>query len=366
MNNEEICSKQISYDSFFSDVIENTNVFTFDPDNSKSQKNKFLKDKTCPVFTYKEPLMVNIKYKDILSSLNVKTSSGPKIIDSILIEKHKELNKKLNLCLSVGKTSFTNKSLSLYGRPNQKLVKKAEEILKEEYDVHPKKTLHNGEVIKGLRATFQEMNIKGWKIKKADMTTSASVIPSLRTFNLKKRERMPKIYLDRLKIHEIGVHVARYENGCLQPLNLFRFGFPNYLSTEEGLAMYAEEQTGVLSPKYKRNYAGRVLAVDSALKSSFSETYKYLCQFFSKQDALKLTIRAKRGLEDTSQPGGFTKDYLYLKGYYDVKKYAKKNDLKSLYYGKISIKYVNKIKELIKLNPPKYLPKFITDKESEN
>ncbi len=69
--------------------------------------------------------------------------------------------------------------------------------------------------------------------------------------------------------------------------------------------------------------------------------YTALCDYFDQEDAFTLTLRVKRGLGDTSKPGAFTKDYLYLDGYYHVKEYVRKGgSLHALYTGKIGIEHV--------------------------
>ena len=97
-----------------------------------------------------------------------------------------------------------------------------------------------------------------------------------------------------------------------------------------------------------KTYAGRVLANDLSLKNSFCAVYNSLLEYFPKNDAWTLTLRAKRGLSDTSKPGAFTKDHIYLKGFLNVKKYAERGgDIKKLYIGKIGIEHVPLLKYII-------------------
>lgn len=357
---EDISRRQISYDEFFAKVTSEIKSFIFNPTNLQSAKNKFLRKGVSPQFEYQEVPDKNKMYQDVLESFCVHEKSGAKFVNDLLVNQHKELNKKLKLCSSVGKSSFTKSSISLYGKPKGSLIHKAEELLSNDYIPHKKTKIHSDEVIKELRTGFRSLGITGWKIRKDDMLNSASVVPTKRTFKLRKRERMQKHYVHRLVAHEIGVHVARYENGCLQPLKLFKTGFPGYLATEEGLAMYSEEVCGVLSKSIMRNYAGRVLAVNYALEGGFNEVYSNLLEFFDKNVAYKLAVRAKRGLFDTTDAGGFTKDYVYLKGYFDVKKFAKKSDVRDLYVGKIGVKDLSGIKKLRSIVQPKYIPGYFS------
>ncbi len=49
--------------------------------------------------------------------------------------------------------------------------------------------------------------------------------------------------------HEIDCHVLRSENGKQQPFKIFNYGFPNYLETEEGYAIYMVNQLGIKTRK---------------------------------------------------------------------------------------------------------------------
>ncbi|GAG24501.1 unnamed protein product, partial [marine sediment metagenome] len=166
------------------------------------------------------------------------------------------------------------------------------------------------------------------------------------------------INLRGLAIHEVGVHVLRAANGYRQPLKIFAIGLPTYLSTEEGLSMYFEEITGNTNNEMLRNYAARVVAVDSLLRDlTFRKTFEKLKSYnFSDEQAWNLTLRAFRG-------GGYIRDHVYLEGYIQVKDFAqKKGDFKALYVGKIGIKDLTLVKDLLKkgiLREAKYIPKFI-------
>jgi hypothetical protein len=198
-----------------------------------------------------------------------------------------------------------------------------------------------------------------WKVQKMNMVASASVMPSQRRLYLKRKELFSQRFIKRLKIHEIGTHAVRAENGRLQPFKMFVHGLGGYLETEEGLAVYNEEQFGLLDNTVLRNYAGRVVAVSSATKSSFSDVVEHLQQHFLKKQAVTLALRAKRGLSNGDMPGGFTKDMVYLKGYLALKKHeAAGGDFKPLYVGKVGLQHL-KLLEKLPLVEPKYMPELL-------
>ncbi|MCI5147399.1 MAG: DUF1704 domain-containing protein, partial [Candidatus Electrothrix sp. AR3] len=64
----------------------------------------------------------------------------------------------------------------------------------------------------------------------------------------------------RFVVHEINTHIFRSENGYSQPFLMFAVGLNNYLRTEEGLAIYMEKCSGVLTNETLKIYAGRAVA----------------------------------------------------------------------------------------------------------
>ena len=76
---------------------------------------------------------------------------------------------------------------------------------------------------------------------------------------------------------------------------------------------------------------------------------------FKDKDAFTITFRAKRNLCDTSQPGGFTKDYVYFSGYYKIKDYVKGDieKLKDLFIGKIKLKDLKILSKFLEKNKNK-------------
>ena len=351
---------QKSYDDFFSKLIDESKIFLITPTNLEEEKKLFFKTKNYnPVFEYNEMNEITRMYFNIIQNLSpLKNKSS---VDKILNAKQREIKLKFKLSSSIGKDSFTNLSIRAYGKPSEHLIKEATKILKLPYKKTKRSFYSSDETISELKTKFKDLGIRKWKVIKTDLSNSASVNCETRQLKLKKRERMSKKFVERLKVHEIETHALRYENGRQQCFKILKYGFPNYISTEEGLAVYSEEKHGVLSKSILRNYAGRVLAIHFALQLSFDKTYKKLLKYFDKNTAFKLTVRAKRGLKDTSKPGAFTKDIIYLKGYLEVKKFAQNNNLTQLYVGKIGIKDISKVSKLNFVKDPKILPDFLKE-----
>lgn len=162
--------------------------------------------------------------------------------------------------------------------------------------------------------------------------------------------------------HEIGTHALRRINYEQQPWfkRKKKFGFADYLRTEEGLAILHS-----LMPahhQFAHSSALRYLAVEQAQHLSFKDLYRFLHQFIgSPEKCWRATFRRKMGLTDTSLPGGHTKDLVYFEGMVQVWRYLKDHnfDIEPLYFGKMSYLDVKKAQEL---NPDfvPALPSFFT------
>lgn len=138
--------------------------------------------------------------------------------------------------------------------------------------------------------------------------------------------------------HEIGTHALRRINYEKQPWfkKKSKFGFGDYLRTEEGLAVLH----GLIPHSQKLAFiqAIRYLAVYYALTTSFSELWHKLIPYVDDVERRwTIVVRQKRGLTDTSKPGAFTKDLVYFEGMIEVWKWlvAHEFDITTLYFGKI-------------------------------
>lgn len=311
------------------------------PFNIEQEKKKIFENRTYdPHFKYhKHPKITQIR--NALKSFKTDYS----ILGILLNQKRYELLKRLDMYEAVGTKYFTQRSIDLYGRPDKELVRKARKFLglnKEEKSL-------KFNTISSVKKFVDSLLRFGynWKVIEKEMCVGARFNNTLKTLYINKNRKFTENDLRRLIIHEIGTHIARLENGKKQKYRLFTIGFPGYLVTEEGLAVYNEEKAGLLNNNVLKNYAGRVIAVNLCLKNSFSTVYNELLEFFNRNEAFNLTLRAKRGITNTSRPGAYTKDHLYLKGKYIVENFVKNGGkLSDLYIGKIGVQHVKVIKEL--------------------
>ena len=328
--------------------------FAINPTNVEQEKQKFFKSNDYdPQFKY-APYRENI---DLIKKRIRAMKPGKSIIGKILAQKKNSFILKADMLQNRGEESFTNYAIQLYGKPDKELVKHAKKMMGLKKSTK-KSTLSSKYVVKEMRKAFLKYGVD-WKIREKDMVAKAAVHGPEKELRIQKDAKFSKEIVKRLIVHEIGTHIMRVENGSEQPYRIFRYGFPGYLETEEGLAVVNEELNNCLDNRTLRIYAGRVLAIDKSLKCSFRETYNYMRKYFDKKLAFRLTLRAKRGLADTSQPGACTKDLVYLKGYIDIKKYIKAGgELDKLYYGKIGLQHTELMEKIPGLIHPYYLPMF--------
>lgn len=165
--------------------------------------------------------------------------------------------------------------------------------------------------------------------------------------------------------HEIGTHIFRWYNEENQPWfgKHAEYGFAGYLETEEGLAvlnyMSSHPAPYLWMPAlyYFSAYHAQFL--------SFSDLAKKLQPYVSTAERRwKMCLRVKRGFTDTSEPGAYTKDQIYLTGAVKVSNWLQQNeyDVSPLYIGKISLEDVDRLTKLPEVLPP-VTPAFTQEPE---
>jgi uncharacterized protein (TIGR02421 family) len=159
--------------------------------------------------------------------------------------------------------------------------------------------------------------------------------------------------------HEVGTHVLTYVNGRAQPLEQLSLGLAGYDELQEGLAVFSEYLVGGLDRLRMRLLAARVVAARSVEQGAeFVETYRLLRDEhgFSAAGAWDITVRVH-------QSGGFTRDFIYLRGVLELLRLLRKGvDLESLYVGKIAAKHIAIVEELRYRNilrRPPLSPRFL-------
>ena len=341
----------LEHDKMLDKISRKISFLAVNPKNSQEEKERFFAEPDHePHFRYKPHQDLQLM-RERLESIRPSDSAVGKILADI---RDRYLN-DIRLIDSRGTEDFTKISKELYGFPDNNLLKEAKRLIylkvKKEDSGYA-----TSQIIRKLRLAFMKYGFP-WQVEEKDMVAAAAVKTEKKKLFIRRRSSFSENFLKRIIVHEIGTHIMRAENGSYQPYSFFMRGLPGYLMTEEGLAVYNEEQNDCLNNYILKIYAGRVLAIDCALRSSFRKTYELMRKYFTRRNAWRLTLRAKRGLGDSSKPGAFTKDIAYLQGYLEIKRFAQQGgDISKLYYGKIGLQHIDLVERLPGIVNPHYLP----------
>jgi uncharacterized protein (TIGR02421 family) len=326
-----------------------------DPRNSAPERARFLEsDSYKPQFTYAS--MAPDEYLHLRDELDSLFIDGSPL--GVLFELTRSyLLKRLEMRRTIGTNDFASE---LYGHPSPDLVELATQILSTPVrrTLHPETRYGPELVLSLMEQEVRRYGLFDWKVRAVPGITSTNVESASRTVNIRTNVRYSMVDAKRLVVHEVQTHVLRAANGYLQPYRIFGAALlPGYLATEEGLALVNEERAGYQDPERLRVLAARVMAAHLARSTSFRAIYEELVRYgVSSDDAWSTTTRAKRGLADTAQPGGFIKDHVYLWGKLKLEQYiVNGGDLSLLYVGKIGLDHLDLIHQ-IHLRPPQYLP----------
>ena len=177
------------------------------------------------------------------------------------------------------------------------------------------------------------------------------------TIFVKKDIKIKKNRLDKIIAHEIMTHVLTTENGKKQPYLIFQDGMANYLETQEGLAIYNEYELNGIENRYYG--ASNLISSYLGLEYSFVEAVDKLIEMgFKREAAIRFVVKTKRGLSDTSKPGGITKQSIYTRGALKIEKYIKDGgNIKDLYIGKVDVDKIDLINKMNFINRNIILPK---------
>lgn len=354
--NKEYLQEYLDYEKQYLDLIHQIDTSYPKPLNSKEERKKFfkkLKKKEIynPQFKFenKEISEESLQKLQELSS-SIKLYKDEYHLKKLLKQKIEEDILLLKCHKQWGNKHSCNYSIKIYNSPSMFLVLRAKLFCRNFQRERVKfKRITAKKVGEELQREVKRLTGDTIKVQYKRLANKMNIIAHSKLIEINPSESYTSLDLERLKVHEIGVHYIRYYNAKqLTPVKLFERGTDHYIATEEGLAVYSEERAGVLSKAQMYIYAGRVLATYYAQKMDFYSLYHYLKQYgYKDNDAFSLALRAKRNLEDTSKLGGYTKDHIYFKGYYEVKAFAKKYPLHHLFFGKFKIEDYKYLKPLI-------------------
>ncbi len=327
------------------------------PINLEEEREKFLENPNKnPEFQYPELKFNSI---DLVNELN-KIETDNTTAGLLFEDKKQEISQKIELLESINEERFTEISKILFKSPNNEEVKKVEELLRKISYKEEEKIYSSEDAKEKFEKVFDKYNLKNWEVKIKENMVADCVAGKNNKLFINAGISFSRERIESLIVHEIETHILTAENGKKQPFELFNRGFANYLITQEGMAMYNVEKQRKIP--FENNYKAlaNVLAIHTGLNSSFIDIFKKLIGFnIPKEQAFRSALKAKRGFQDTSKKGAFTKDYLYYKGYKEIKKFVENGgNIKDLYIGKINLNDLDKIKKIKGVIEPEILPKW--------
>lgn len=157
--------------------------------------------------------------------------------------------------------------------------------------------------------------------------------------------------------HEL-THVLRYVNGEYNSIPFSR----GYLTTEEGLASFMQDEYGVHGRRSLFQHAAEYSASVIGCSGSLRDIYNFFVELgFSKKLAWQRASRHKFGFTDTSQPGDILKPASYF--YYEQKvKALPESEMWKLFVGKITLNDLEKYSTYKGLIPLPKLQEFFEEK----
>ncbi|HEX9804381.1 MAG TPA: tyrosine/phenylalanine carboxypeptidase domain-containing protein [Candidatus Dojkabacteria bacterium] len=315
-------------DKFIGQVQKHIKIISsISPINFLEEKDKFFVSNFNynPQFKYKKAEIPDFEFEKYLKMSEEFNSIDP--VGSLYLDKILQQKNQLKLLKNIGSSKFSDYSTLIFPFDNKALTSAEKEINKpKQTNISTKIILNAEEIYYKLKKELEIRRLSTQVIISqkdhlnrmyVDYVDNKIIIPS----NIKKTEEQ----LTGTIAHEIDVHLTRAENGIKQKAKIFYYGTAGYLPDEEGLAIH--ETLKVKNNKSIRRYALLYLAISKSCDLSFEELFQFLWNKTKKKNfSFNMTYRVKRGLSDTSKPGGFTKDqyfawYLSLKDKLEKKPY---------------------------------------------
>jgi len=359
-----------------------------DKEDLANQKFRFFKTGQPPVFTYRRARAFDslgyLAAVEKIKSRFERMASSPLV--ELYLAKIDELKTRAKLIVAIQKSDdelVTALSKSLYGQMTQNAPELEHEFAamvhhSERFFTHDK-PIDAQIFAKMVEQVLAHYQIDNWVVKIYDR-------PSVKINHLSKN---PKIFIPksiqisqararRLLTHEIEVHVLRTHNGTQSPLLILRRGLDHYLPTDEGLAIYYQNQlrknqsahapgfwdawtTALTQQGNFRDTFGRISSARQELAASLGQDNP---EAIGRDAAWRLCVRAYRGITDTSKNHtGFLRDHIYRSGYEMIKKAIEKQGeeiLPMLFAGNVGLHHLDKIKRLD--IPPGRTPDLISKK----
>lgn len=322
------------YSKALADCLKGIGIFSahkLSPLNLHEEREKFLASDTYnPQFIYNQKQFAPIT--ETLESLKNEINSSvlSQAIKDYFLNLVIEVQKSWELRVAMGNERFSKVSQEMFNSEeifsDPELVSEALKTnslseLFPDYEFNDDiSQVHNAEEIQKFFADFLSQNYPGVILPiELSEHVSYAITASMNGIRIGVHVQRSGQDLLRLVVHEVESHVLQSLNAknCQLPHLRTAKTFDQVLLSE-GLAVYNEYATKTLTRWAARNYLIRLLAVD-LIPKSFREIYEAICEHLPETEAFTTTLRVKRGMTDTSKPGGYEKDAAYYSGFRKIK-----------------------------------------------
>ena len=230
---------------------------------------------------------------------------------------------------------------------------------------------------KFFEAVLQEYGFSDWRIQLDHATNNFRIEANVQTLFLPAYKGISVARARDLLGHELEFHVLRAEAGKGSPLALLAEGTKNFLTIDEGMAVYydlqtAQTQNQILDEASMTTWIGTLATGLAAgvvtTPQTFFQLYRLLEQLYlldrllakkesdlgkaktaAQRLALNRCLRTYRGVPDLTMAGiCYAKDAIYLRGYLQLQQAVKEDPevLDRLMVGKIAYEHLQDMKEL--------------------
>ncbi len=338
----------------------------FNPINLEEEKSKFFKNKTNynPNFKYKKIDFPADDFKKAIEQIILKPTHNNNKISTLVQETARELMLMIELLKARGTDDFPLICEKIFSKPSHNTIIKAKEISNKiknknntSSDEEAEKTISSEEALKIIREELQEQGInyeliiekekeetkqeiKEEKEKKDEIKKARAKIRNIQKRIILQGNNYDEKNIKRI-IKEITIRTKRYTNGEKQEEEVFKAGTAYNYETEEGLVLLSNDDELLMEA------AVIATAINKARNHSFKETYDEVRKYYEEKKAFEITLKAKKGIGDTSKPGANTMEANKISGFLKLSS-LKENDKEILMSARISLNYLPLIKGLIK------------------
>lgn len=199
------------------------------------------------------------------------------------------------------------------------------------YPFQEEKKFKATEIKEEFESALDEMKIEGWSVVIDENITAISVSQEKKIVKVPEKRKLNEIGIKKLIAHEIETHVLRREKGENSKLKLMGLGLDRYLSGEEGISTFAEQE--IEGTDEFAGFDGH-LAVSLAVgldgkKRDFREVFNILSDYMflkskekdlnkawenAKTAAWNRCVRTFRGTSCNTPGACLTRDIVYREG----------------------------------------------------